>query len=161
MNLLSRCSFWLIAADGDCSPRMHPGASSGSRRSASCFLLSASSAAATADCRDKVRVRPQRWPARAALPEPLTQQTRGPALDGLDPPVDAELRVHVHQQTHEVRHHFDLDQLSTSLPAHVADNRLETNIRAFHEHLPPILWTPNDVVLADKRASPRGAHPDR
>ena len=66
----------------------------------------------------------------------------------LDEPVDAKLRIYLHQQMNMIRHNFQGDDLGSILRRRLTNDLLTAFGDFAFEHLTTIFRTPNTVVFA-------------
>jgi hypothetical protein len=78
---------------------------------------------------------------------------RAVAVEQLEEPVNAELRITGNEQTHVVWHDLQLDQLLPSAFDLLGKDNLQPLIYRRRQHLAPVLWTEDHVVPADKEDS--------
>ncbi len=62
--------------------------------------------------------------------------------------MNAELRVHAHKQVHLIGQDFQFFDVSLMLLAHLDDDLSQPAFKRLHEHLSPILWTPDHMIMA-------------
>lgn len=62
--------------------------------------------------------------------------------------MDAELGINLHEYMYVIRHNLHFDDLSPALRCNLSDDRLQTFVYAIYENSPPILRTPDDMILA-------------
>jgi hypothetical protein len=62
--------------------------------------------------------------------------------------MDAELRVYFHQKMHMVWHNLQGDDFRFEAQAGFSDDVPQPELDFIHQHGAPVLWAPDDVVLA-------------
>jgi hypothetical protein len=101
----------------------------------------------TADRRDEVAIRPQRWQSGFNHRKLLPKNSRGLTFNLLYEFVDAVLRINLKQKMNVVGHNFQLNNLRLSFFCNLFNQTFETAFDVTDQYFSSVFWTPNDVVF--------------